>query len=104
MSAIIGATSHISNRFRKVNALSININNYPIISEFENSLKSNENNCIVYSGGISKERGIVEIINAIEDSQIQLLLAGKFLDPKLENELHLLKGWKNVSYLGFLSR
>ncbi|MBM78681.1 MAG: glycosyl transferase [Crocinitomicaceae bacterium] len=104
MSAIIGATSHISNRFSSVNALSININNYPIISEFENSLIFNENNYIVYSGGISKERGIVEIINAIEDTQIQLLLAGKFLDPKLENELHLLKGWKNVSYLGFLSR
>ena len=104
MSAVVGATAHISNRFSNVNALSININNYPIISEFENSLIFNENNYIVYSGGISKERGIVEIINAIEDTQIQLLLAGKFLDPKLENELHLLKGWENVSYLGFLSR
>ena len=104
MSAVVGATAHISNRFSNVNSLSININNYPIISEFENSLAYNQSNDIVYSGGISKERGIVEIINAISGTEIQLLLAGKFLDPKLEEELKKLKGWENVKYLGFLNR
>ena len=104
MSAIVGATSHISKRFSHVNKISININNFPIISEFQKAKSPKSNNDIVYSGGISKERGIVEIINAINNSQIKLLLAGKFLDPKLEEELTKLNGWENVSYLGFLNR
>lgn len=104
MSAVIGATSHISDRFSKVNKHSVNINNFPIISEFNPSLSRTSNDHIVYSGGISKERGIVEIIKAIENSNVKLLLAGKFLDPKLEEELIKIKGWRNVNYFGFLNR
>ena len=104
MSGIIGATSHISNRFSDFNKRSININNYPIITEFQLTPTISKNNKIVYSGGISKQRGIIEIIKAIEDSEINLLLAGKFLDPKLEKDLKILNGWSNVNYLGFLNR
>lgn len=104
MSAVVGATSHISYRFSKVNKHSVTINNFPIISEFKPLLTLTTNNHIVYSGGISKERGIVEIIKAIENSNVKLLLAGKFLDPKLEEELIKIKGWENVNYLGFLNR
>ena len=87
MNGVIGATFHISKRFSIVNKLSTNINNYPLISEFEDCTKSIENSNIIYSGGISKERGIVEIIKAIEKTDIKLLLAGRFLDPEFENEL-----------------
>jgi glycosyltransferase involved in cell wall biosynthesis len=104
MSAVISATSHITQRFIKINNQSININNYPIISEFKNLQTKKSFNHIVYSGGISKQRGIVEIIKAIENSEIKLLLAGEFLDPNLEKELKALKGWGNVNYLGFLNR
>lgn len=104
MSAVISATSHITKRFIKINNQSININNYPIISEFKNLQTKKSINHIVYSGGISKQRGIVEIIKAIENSEIKLLLAGEFLDPNLEKELKALKGWGNVNYLGFLNR
>ena len=104
MSAVIGATSHITQRFIKINNQSININNFPIISEFKDLNSKKSINHIVYSGGISKQRGIVEIIKAIENSEIKLLLAGEFLDPNLEKELNALKGWGNVNYLGFLNR
>ena len=104
MSAVIGATSHITQRFIKINNQSININNFPIISEFKDLKSKKSINHIVYSGGISKQRGIVEIIKAIENSEIKLLLAGEFLDPSLEKELNALKGWGNVNYLGFLNR
>lgn len=104
MSAVIGATPHITQRFIKINKKSININNFPIISEFKNSQTKKSINYIVYSGGISKQRGIVEILKAIENSEINLLLAGEFLDPSLESELKALKGWENVNYLGFLKR
>ena len=104
MSAVIGATSHITQRFSKINKLCINVNNFPIISEFKETRNEKTNNFIVYTGGISKQRGIVELIKAIEKTEIKLLLAGEFLDPKIEIELKVLEGWKKVNYLGFIKR
>ncbi len=102
---IITATPFIRERFAKVNKNTIDINNYPKLEEFDFSNRPGFNsNAICYVGGIEKIRGIVELVNSIEGSNISLNLAGKFSDSVLEEEVKTMKGWSNVIFYGFLGR
>jgi len=105
--AIVTATPHIKTRFLKVNKQTVNINNYPIITEYSfqtNISKNSKDPKIVYTGGISKMRGIIDVIIALENIDVKLLLAGKYLEPTLRSELLKLKSWNKVIEKGFLSK
>lgn len=103
---IITATPFIKNRFLKVNPNTIDVNNFPIIEEllidYDYNLKTQ--NSICYVGGITKTRGIKEIIKSIDGTDIELNLAGNFLEENLKDEVIKINGWNNVSELGFLNR
>ena len=101
---VITATPTINERFDKLNNNSINVNNYPIIGEFNKTQKKLTKPQIIYAGGISIERGILEIIDSLEHLNVDLNLAGKFLDPSLKSKLESHKLWKKVNYKGFLGR
>lgn len=102
---IVTATPFIRERFLKINRHTIDVNNYPKLNEFDFSTTPPiDSNNICYIGGIEKIRGILELIDAVENSSIQLTLAGKFSDAQLENAVKQLNGWKNVKFLGFLGR
>ena len=101
---VISATPTINERFYKLNRNSVNVNNYPIIEEFNKTQKKLTKPQIIYAGGISIERGIVEIIDSLEHLDVDLNLAGKFLDPSLKNKLESHKSWGKVNYKGFLGR
>tara|TARA_B100001939_G_scaffold16845_2_gene14086 strand:+ start:2586 stop:3677 length:1092 start_codon:yes stop_codon:yes gene_type:complete len=101
---VISATPTINERFYKLNRNSVNVNNYPIIEEFNKTQKKLTKPQIIYAGGISIERGIVEIIDSLEHLGVDLNLAGKFLDPSLKNKLESHKSWGKVNYKGFLGR
>ncbi|MCX7953882.1 MAG: glycosyltransferase family 4 protein [Bacteroidales bacterium] len=82
------------------------INNFPDISLFK---RVNENNSfsdkftLIYTGGLSKNRGIVEIIKALEDlDDVRLLLIGTWESEEFHNYCKSLKGYKNVNYEGFV--
>jgi len=102
---IITATSHIRNRFFKINKNSIDINNYPVLGEFNSfnnwSLKQNQ---VCYIGGITEVRGIKEMVNSLEFNDAKLVLAGTFDDPNLETKMKYKKLWSKVEYLGFIDR
>ena len=104
---IIAATPSIKNHFYK-NGINrcVDVNNYPIIEEFVNSNEFNTiENQICYVGGISKTRGIEQMISAIDAlNDIKLVLAGKFETPKLREKCIELSGWTRVIELGFVSR
>lgn len=105
LDAVVTATPHIKTRFLKINPNTIDINNYPILDELLIETPHHKaQNTICYIGGITKTRGIKEMISSIENSNIKLLLAGNFLEEGLKEQVSKLKGWKNVSELGFLSR
>ena len=107
MDGIVTATNEIKNRFTKENPNTVNVNNFPILNEFKSKadlLSNSKDPHLVYSGGIAKQRGIYELISCLEESDIKLNLAGKYLDPSLEVELKKLKGWKKVIDHGFVSR
>jgi len=104
--SIITATPYIKNRFKRINRHTVNINNYPRVEEFENSvIWHNKKNEVCYVGLISELRGIREVVRAMELTRnVKLNLAGKFTEKDIEIEVKSYHGWKNVDELGFISR
>lgn len=103
---IITATPFIKERFIKINSNTIDINNFPIISELTTSTDYNEKNepNICYVGGITKTRGIIELISSLPKTDCKLLLAGNFLEENLKDSITKLKGWEQVVEVGYLTR
>lgn len=102
---IIAATPHIRDRFLKINTNTSDVNNFPKIDDIVYNENWDERElAIAYIGGIFKTRGILETLEAIKDSNIKLLLAGKFSPESLEFECRNHPGWKNVNYFGFIDR
>ncbi|MDA3909729.1 MAG: glycosyltransferase family 4 protein [Bacteroidales bacterium] len=101
---IITATPFIKARFIKINKNTIDINNFPLENEIIlNNKSAKKENKVCYIGGITKIRGIAQIIEAIGKTNLKLDLAGD-LDSKFKSELKTLKGWQQTNYLGFIDR
>ena len=102
---IITATPYIRDRFKKSNPNTFDINNFPLLNEFYSiDLKNNKENAVCYIGGITKIRGIVELIKSLEYVDTTLYLAGEFESESLKKEVMQLMGWKKVKYYGYVSR
>lgn len=103
--AVITATPYIKNNLIKYNVNTVDINNYPIINEVGlccNYQKRDRNVC--YVGGVTKIRGIIELVNSLDYVDCMLILAGTFSDKSLEEEVRSLRGWKKVVYKGMVDR
>jgi len=103
---VIAATPFIRDKFLKINSNTLDINNFPLLDELANTsdwdLKANE---VVYVGGISKIRGIEEVILAMDFTQgVRLNLAGQFIEKALEEQVKNHEAWSKVNELGFLNR
>ena len=104
--AIITATPFIRDKFLKINVRSVDINNFPLLDELENGREwGQKKDEIAYVGGISKIRGIIEVIDAMSFTEnIRLNLIGEFNEKNIEKSVKKHCGWSNVNELGFLSR
>lgn len=103
---IITATKNIESKFLKFNNSSVHVANYPIVNELNNNIQwANKNNEVCFLGWITKERGINELVKALEyTSNIKLNLIGEFADNNTLTEVKKNKGWSNVNAFGFLNR
>jgi glycosyltransferase involved in cell wall biosynthesis len=102
MDAVVTVTEYIAKRFQKVAKRVIVCANYASVSEFNKIPDFNKrNNSVCYIGGISKLRGIEEVVAACEKAGITLNLAGEFENEMLKTKI---LANKSVNYLGYLSR
>jgi len=104
--AMVTATPYIREKFLSINANTVDINNFPIVTELENSCNySDKKDEVCYIGYISKVRGIKEMVQALEFTDTcRLNLAGTFNDATIEAEVKSLPGWSRVNEMGFLDR
>lgn len=104
--AVITATPFIRDKFLQINPNTVDINNFPLLHELSNSGNwSYKQNEVAYVGGISKIRGIQEMVQAMALTQgVRLNLAGKFSEPTVEIEMKQYEAWLKVNQLGLLSR
>jgi len=105
LDGVVTATPFIAARFKKVHHNTIDINNFPLVSEisFSNNEPSVFENRVCFIGGISPIRGISQLVDSMENSSIRLSLAGE-IDSEYFNELSVKNGWGNVDALGFINR
>jgi len=101
---IIAATPDIARKFPKNKT--IILRNFPILKLIDNAAPINykkDKPVIIYAGGLTKIRGIREIVHAMEyiNDDAELWLLGKWENERFKEECKKLKGWKHTKYLGF---
>jgi len=100
-----GYESYFTQRYRDFKRYTI-IRNFPIISlidsagPIDNGIK--ENPMIIYAGGLTRIRGIEEIIQAMQfiGDKAELWLLGEWENEEFKKECKSLEGWKYTKYLG----
>lgn len=104
--AIVTATSTIEERFTKLGCLAIDIKNYPNMTDLDRADLNWEQkeHAVCYLGSIWEERGLFDMIAAIEQTDANLLLAGNFAYMHDRDKAMKMSGWKKVRYLGYLNR
>ncbi len=103
---IVTATPHIRDKFLQFNPNVIDIKNFPILDELNNDIEwIKRKNKVCYIGGIAGNRGIKEIVKAMQYLDgVKLDLAGNFSEKNVEIEVKSYDGWQKTNELGFVSR
>ncbi|MFM7704863.1 MAG: glycosyltransferase family 4 protein [Rubrivivax sp.] len=133
LSAVVGATPHITQRFSKVARRAVNVSNFPFVHELappaeprtqppteppaeppteppieppiEPRLRGMREKVVCYVGGIFRTRGAFSMVRALPQvPDVRLLLCGQFEDAATEAELRAEPGWSQVEYLGVVGR
>lgn len=104
LSAVVAATPFIRDRFLKVQPTTIDVCNYPILQEWQPGGGFARERTVCYIGGITRVRGIIEMVKAMEGADFRLQLAGQFATPELEAEVKEMPGWQQVDFHGYLDR
>ena len=100
---ICSATPFIRDRFKQINKNAIDINNYPILGELYNA-STNKINTFCYTGGITEERGIINLVKALKHIDTKIILAGPVDSNSYLDEMKNLEEWNNVDFLGLVDR
>ena len=107
LSGVIAATPFIRDKFQSIGVSSIDVNNFPLLSEFpEPTDWELRKRRVVYVGGIERIRGICEMVEALDAStEVEAMdLCGDFNDHRLKEEVEGLSGWSKVLAHGFVDR
>ena len=81
------------------------LHNYPLLEELgldpskDNTPPPRPSTHVLYAGGLSRIRGIIEDIQAVEKADVKLIMAGEFKSDADKAEITAMPGWKQVEYL-----
>ena len=109
LDGIVAATPQIASRFpaRKTTL----VQNFPLPSEFaaRREGSSAPRRGLVYVGGITETRGIIEMVEAMQiigktAPEVRLTIAGNFFSPELHRRVAAMQGWQAVDFVGWRSR
>ena len=100
---IVGVSPSIVSHFKEKK--SVLIRNFVILDLVENAQKApcgTDRFVCIYPGGLSKKRGIKEIVQAIGilGGKVELLLMGNWENAEFRKECECLKGWLYTKYMG----
>lgn len=103
---VVTVTNDIVNKFH-MNKNVILLRNFPILALINNAEKAKiqkEKPVLIYAGGLTRIRGIKELIQAVGllDGNAELWLLGKWESVEFEKYCSELKGWKYSKYLGLI--
>jgi len=104
---VIAATPFIRDKFLRINPMTVDINNFPLLDELVcETAWTDKQPEVCYIGGISRIRGIHEICEAMGQVQtsVRLNLGGRFSERSVEQQAKQSSGWSRVNALGFLDR
>ncbi len=104
---VITATPHIQKRFAKLNNASMDVNNYPLLSELNTEPIdwASKKNDVCYIGNITQIRGLEQVIDAMEPlKEVRLNLAGTFSPQSFKENLERREGWEKTNFLGQINR
>ena len=110
--AVVAATPPIRDKFLTINHRTIDVNNFPILSELhrEDSPVSDSTKSTVptvcYVGGVGTIRGIFEMVRAMDlvRDHARLVIAGDFFQNSVAEAVQLLPGWRRVYHRGWVDR
>jgi glycosyltransferase involved in cell wall biosynthesis len=108
---LVPATPAIAERFSSINTNIAIVRNYPIIEDITPlspvSWKDRDR-AVIYAGGITRERGIFEMVEAMsllsQDLGVRLKLPGRFWSKTVRDEAVQLPGWDKVDEFGWVGR
>ncbi|MEQ9091545.1 MAG: glycosyltransferase family 4 protein [Balneola sp.] len=106
LDGVVTVVPSITERFKTANV--VELRNYPSIKSTNGFAKQSENKgFVIYVGSLTERRGITEMVDAIDKvkySEIELLLGGAFIGDGLLQNLKQRKGWNKVNFLGWIEK
>ncbi|MNL00334.1 Spore coat protein SA [compost metagenome] len=108
LDGVVAATPFICEKFSRINPNTVDVSNFPMFGELTPSAVAWSSRAlqVAYVGGISKVRGVRELVQALPHTStaIRLKLGGKFSEHEFEKSVKGELGWERVDELGFLNR
>jgi len=104
---VIAATPFIRDKFLEINPRTLDVNNFPLLGELDAQVpwadKAAE---VCYAGGISRIRGIAEVVQAMGQVQsgVRLNLCGRFSESSVERACKAMLGWQQITDHGLVDR
>lgn len=104
-SAVVASTPRITQRFAALAKRAENINNYPILDDYDfDPGWSNKKQEFCFTGGISHERGIIPLMEATGNLDYTFNLVGRFATKALYEQVKAMPGWEKVNEVGWVDR
>lgn len=108
LDAVLAATPYIRDKFSKMNVKSVDVNNYPLLSELASGASdwSKKKKQVCYVGALGRVRGIKEMVEAVGlvESEVNFVLGGRFRQADFESQVQADSGWKKIDFRGWLDR